>query len=83
MDISKRDCLKKNKELKAVKPEDFNYFFECLKNSINNINTWNTDSDYQKEKIKILKIDLVKFIKYLEQEFDKKKEYLYWSNKME
>ena len=75
--LARETALKKIREIKDVKREDFNYFFECLKNSINNINTWNTDSDYQKEKIKILKIDLVKFIKYLEQEFDKKKEYLF------
>ena len=75
--LARETALKKIREIKDVKQEDFNYFFECLKNSINNINTWNTDSDYQKEKIKSLKIDLVKFIKYLEQEFDKKKEYLF------
>ena len=75
--LARETALKKIREIKNVEQEDFNYFFECLKNSINNINTWNTDSDYQKEKIKNLKIDLVKFIKYLEQEFDKKKEYLF------
>ena len=72
--LARETALKKIREIKDVKQEDFNYFFECLKNSINNINTWNTDSDYQKEKIKNLKIDLIKFIKYLEQELDKKKE---------
>ena len=75
--LARETALKKIREIKDVKREDFNYFFECLKNSINNINTWNTDSDYQKEKIKNLKIDLIKFIKYLEQELDKKKEYLF------
>ena len=75
--LARETALKKVREIKDVKQEDFNYFFECLKNSINNINTWNTESDFQKEKIKNLRIDLIKFIKYLEKELDKKKEYLF------
>ena len=75
--LARETALKKIREIKNVKREDFNYFFEGLKNTKNNINTWNTDSNYQKEKIKNLKIDLIKFIKYLEQELDLKKEHLF------
>ena len=41
-------------------------FITCLKKSIKNVKNWNTDSIFQKKKIKQLSIDLEKTIKYLE-----------------
>ena len=56
--------LKKIREIKYVKNEESKVFFKCLKNSINNINSWNTESIFQQNKIKDLKKDIEKFIKY-------------------
>ena len=68
--LARETALKKIREIKDVKQEDFNYFFECLKNSINNINTWNTDSDFQNKKIKQLNEELEKFIDKIKVKID-------------
>ena len=47
-----------------------NYFKICLKKSIKNITSWNTDSEFQQRKIKSLLKDLNKFIKFIDDEFD-------------
>ncbi len=56
--------LKKIREIKYVKNEESKVFLKCLKNSINNINSWNTESIFQQNKIKDLKKDIEKFIEY-------------------
>ena len=45
------------------------------KNSIKNITSWNTESEYQVKKIKDLLKDVKKFINFLENKFDFKKDY--------
>ena len=63
-------CLKKIREIKNVKVEESNIFKECLKKSIKNITSWNTDSVFQNNKIKSLQTDLNNFIKFIELDFD-------------
>ena len=63
-------CLKKIREIKNVKVEESNIFKECLKKSIKNITSWNTDSVFQNNKIKSLLTDLNNFIKFIELDFD-------------
>ena len=62
---SRENILKKIRELEHVKKEQFDIFFKCLKKSIKNVENWNTDSDFQKNKINQLLEDLRKSIKYL------------------
>ncbi len=64
--LARETILKKIRELENVDKDQFNIFFTCLKKSIKNVENWNTDSDFQKKKIKELFKDLEKTIKYLE-----------------
>jgi len=48
---------------------------ECVKKSLKNIINWNTDSDYQKNKIKMLLKNVEKFINFIEYKFDFKTKY--------
>ena len=47
-------ALKKIREIKKVKDEESNLFKTCVRNSIKNITSWNTESEYQLKKIKDL-----------------------------
>ena len=47
-------ALKKIREIKNVKTDDSELFKACLKKSIKNITSWNTESEYQKKKINSL-----------------------------
>jgi len=63
-------ALKKIRELKNIKAKDSDLFTNCIKNSIRNITSWNTESDYQLNKIKLLLKDVRKFLNYLETQFN-------------
>jgi len=67
--------LKKIREIKNVATTESNLFKDCLKRSIKNITSWNTESEYQIKKIKSLLRDLNKFILFLDNEFDFNQEY--------
>ena len=73
--LSRETALKKIREIKFVKTEESKLFKDCLKKSLKNITSWNTDSEYQQFKIKSLLNDVKKFIKYIENDFDFKIEY--------
>ena len=74
--ISAREmALKKIREIKNVKIEDSDLFKICLKKSIKNVTSWNTESKYQQDKIKILLNDLNIFINFIEKKFDFSKEF--------
>jgi len=80
--LAREKALKKVREVKDVKKEDFNIFTECLKKSLKNITSWNTDSEFQKKKIKQLIIDLNKLLIFIEtfrfqEEFSFNKLYLW------
>ena len=67
---ARETALKNIREIKDVKIEDKELFKICLKKSIKNITSWNTDSEFQQRKIKSLLKDLNKFIQFIDNEFD-------------
>jgi len=67
--------LKKIREIKNVASMESNLFKDCLKKSIKNITSWNTESEYQIKKIKSLLNDLNQFILFLDNEFDFNQKY--------
>ena len=73
--MAREKALKKIREIRNIKIDDFNYLFECIKKSKKNIYTWETESDYQNIKIQNLKNDLTEVIKYLDKNYSEKKNY--------
>ncbi|MDC3013006.1 hypothetical protein OAY82_01195 [Candidatus Pelagibacter sp.] len=73
--LSREIALKKIREIKIVKTQDIDLFKNCVKSSLKNITSWNTESEYQLKKIKLLLKDIKKFISFLENKFDFQKDY--------
>jgi hypothetical protein len=73
--LSRETALKKIREIKDVQEKDAELFIDCVKKSLTNITSWNTDSEYQQNKIKSLLKNIRKFIDYIENRFDFKAEY--------
>jgi len=67
--FARETALKNIREIKNVKMKDSEIFFNCLKKSIKNVTSWSSESNFQKNKIKNLILDLKKFIYYLENNF--------------
>ena len=67
---ARETVLKKIREIKIIENKDSKLFKSCLKKSIKNIKSWNTDSEYQKKKISSLLKDLNNFINFLETDFN-------------
>ena len=64
--LAREKALKKVREVKNVKKEEFDIFVDCLKKSLKNITSWNTDSEFQKNKIKQLILDLNKILAFID-----------------
>ena len=47
---ARETALKNIREIKNVKPDESELFKTCLKKSIKNITSWNTESKYQQKK---------------------------------
>ena len=76
--ISARETsLKKIREIKNISNKEIELFLDCLKKSIKNITSWNTDSEYQKIKIKSLLSDLNRFIIHLDKKFNFKQDFAF------
>ena len=73
--MSREIALKNIREIKKVSSAEIKIFKECLKNSIKNITSWNTESEYQQKKINLLMKDVKKFINFIEIEFIFEKDY--------
>ena len=73
--MSREIALQKIRQIKNVNIKDSNLFIECVTNSLTNITSWNTESMYQKNKIKSLLNDVKKFLHYIRNQFDFKNEY--------
>ena len=71
--LARETVLKKIREIKNVDLKNKDIFKTCLKNSLSNISSWSTESDFQKKKILNLNEDLNKFLKFLDESniFDK------------
>ncbi len=49
--LSRETALKEIREIKIVENEDSELFIDCVKKSLTNITSWNTDSEYQQKKL--------------------------------
>jgi hypothetical protein len=67
--MSREVALKKIREIKKVNLKEVRLFKESLKNSIKNITSWNSESEYQKKKITSLLENVQKFSKFIEKKF--------------
>jgi hypothetical protein len=74
---ARETALKNIREIKNIKNEDSNLFKNCLKRSLNNITSWNTDSKYQQKKIQSLINDLNAFINFIENDFNFSKDFAF------
>jgi len=75
--LSRETALKQIREIENVSNEEFEIFKTCLIKSIKNITSWNTDSEFQNNKIKNLLRDLEKFINYLNKSLNFKNSFLF------
>ena len=73
--LCRETALKKIREIKKVKTQDKDLFIRCIKNSIKNITSWNTDSEYQLKKIKFLLRDTKKFLEFVDNDFNFENDY--------
>ena len=75
--LMREKALQQIREIKNVEEKDFLLFLECLKSSLTNITSWNSESEFQIKKINNLLSDIKKFIRFIENDFDLKKEFLF------
>ena len=75
--MSRETALKKIREIKKAKQDEISIFKRSLKNSIKNIQNWNTESEYQQNKINSLHKDIQKFLIFIEKEFNFEIDYPY------
>jgi len=73
--LSRETALKKVRELKKINTSERNLFKDCVRRSLKNITSWNTESEYQLKKIKSLLKDTKIFLNFIENEFDFKTDY--------
>ena len=74
--LAREKALKKVREIKKINHNDKEIFLLCLKKSLKNISSWNTESEYQNNKINDLLNDLKKLFNFIEN-FDFKKDYAF------
>ena len=75
--LARETALKKIREIEDVQKKDIDLFLLCLKRSLKNITSWNTDSKYQQNKIKSLFSDLNKFINFIEKKFNSSEKFFF------
>ena len=75
--LSREIALKKIREIKTVKKKESDLFIDCIKKSLTNITSWNTESKYQQIKIKNLLKDIKRFINFIDKSFDFDDEYAF------
>ena len=68
--LSREIALKKIREIRNVKPKDSNLFKKCVKDSLKNIISWNSESEFQIKKINSLLLNVKKFLEFIENRFD-------------
>ena len=73
--MSREIALKEIREIKKVSPDKIRIFKESLRNSIKNITSWNTESEYQQKKINSLLDNIQKFLKFIENKFNFETDY--------
>jgi hypothetical protein len=73
--MSREIALKEIREIKQASKNEIEIFNNSLKNSIKNITSWNTDSEYQRKKINSLLNSIQKFLIFIDKEFNFEIEY--------
>ena len=73
--MCREKALQKIRQIKKVDEKDSDLFLECVTKSLVNITSWNTESAYQKNKIKSLLDNVQKFLVYINNQFDFKIDY--------
>ena len=73
--LCRETALKKIREIKSIDVREKNLFKSCLKSSIKNITSWNTESEFQQKKIKDLLRDIQKFLDFIENKFNFEEDY--------
>ena len=68
--LCREKALKKIREIKYAEKTEISLFKKSLKNSVKNITSWNTESEYQKKKINSLLKNIKKTLIFLETKFD-------------
>ena len=68
--LCRETALKKIREIKKVETQDSDLFKNCVRKSIKNITSWNTESDFQLRKIESLLEDVRKFLDFVENKFN-------------
>ena len=68
--LCREKALKKIREIKYAEKNEINLFNKSLKNSVKNITSWNTESEYQKKKINSLLKNVKKTLTFLETKFN-------------
>ncbi len=68
--LCREKALKKIREIEDVKSQDSDLFIDCVKKSLRNITSWNTDSEYQQKKISSLLKDVEKFLNFIDKDFN-------------
>ena len=68
--LSREIALKKIREIKDVNKKDSDLFKKCVKDSLRNITTWNSESEFQIKKINSLLLNVKKFLDFIENQLD-------------
>ena len=75
--LSREVALKEIREIKNVNSKDADLFKKCVKDSLKNITSWNSESEFQIKKINSLLFNVKKFLKFIENQLDFKTPYTF------
>ena len=68
--LSREIALKEIREIKNVNSKDADLFKKCVKDSLKNITSWNSESEFQIKKINSLLLNVKKFLEFIEGQLD-------------
>jgi len=68
--LSREIALKKIREIKNVNSKDADLFKKCVKDSLKNITSWNSESEFQIKKINSLLFNVKRFLEFIENQLD-------------
>ena len=68
--LSREIALKEIREIKNVNSKDADLFKKCVKDSLKNITSWNSESEFQIKKINSLLLNVKKFLEFIEDQLD-------------
>ena len=68
--LSREIALKKIREIKNVNSKDADLFKKCVTDSLKNITSWNSESEFQIKKINSLLVNVKRFLEFTENQLD-------------